>query len=81
MKAPFERGENKVIDKTKLKNLIKFVFSPLSEAEILRLAAIESERTGYSIDQLVKLFTDKNSYNPKMMRSFYENRFSTNNSN
>ena len=76
MKAPFERGESKVIDKTKLKNLIELVFSPLNEAEILRLADVESERTGYSIDQLVRLFTDKNSYNPKMMRSFYVRRFS-----
>ena len=75
MKAPFERGENNLIDKTKLKNLIEFVFSPLSEAEILRLAAVESERTGYSVDQLVRLFTDKNSYNPKMMRSFFKKRF------
>ena len=75
MKAPFEREENKVVDKIKLKNLIEFVFSPLNEAEILRLAAVESERTGYSIDQLVRLFTDKNSYNPKMMRSFFEKRF------
>ena len=75
MKAPFERGENNLIDKTKLRNLIEFVFSPLSEAEILRLATVESERTGYSVDQLVRLFTDKNSYNPKMMRSFFKKRF------
>ena len=75
MKAPFERVENNLIDKTKLRNLIEFVFSPLSEAEILRLAAVESERTGYSVDQLVRLFTDKNSYNPKMMRSFFKKRF------
>lgn len=74
MKAPFERGENKVIDKNKLRNLIEITFSPLSEDEILRLAKVESKRTGYSIGKMRKFLTDQNAYNPKMMRKVYEKR-------
>lgn len=69
-----ERQENKIIDNQKLRNLIEITFSPLTESEILRLAKVESKRTGYSIGKMRKFLTDRNAYNPKMMRKVYEKR-------
>jgi len=70
----FENQENTMIDPQKLKNLIEITFSPLSEDEILRLAKVEAKRTGYSIGKMRKFLTDRNAYNPKMMRKVYEKR-------
>ena len=70
----FENQENTMIDPQKLRNLIEITFSPLSEDEILRLAKVESRRTGYSIGKMRKFLTDRNAYNPKMMRKVYEKR-------
>ena len=70
----FENQENTMIDPQKLRNLIEITFSPLSEDEILRLAEVESKRTGYSVVKLTKFLTERNAYNPKMMRKVYEKR-------
>jgi len=69
------RENNRYVDQTKLESLIQMVFEPLNEAELIRLSLVESKRTGYDPDHLFQMLSAHNQNNPKMMRSFYNKVF------